>query len=156
MVNINVNGEEHSLDVDPAMPLLWALREELQLTGAKFGCGVGLCGACMVHLDGVPVRSCSTPLAEAANRRVTTIEGLDSAIGKTLQDAWVDENVAQCGYCQSGQIMSAAALVAANPQPSDKDIEAAMSGNLCRCGSYQRIKRAIHSAAKAHASGEKS
>ncbi|MDR2839293.1 MAG: (2Fe-2S)-binding protein [Azonexus sp.] len=154
MVKIEVNGEQRILDVDPAMPLLWVLREELQLTGTKFGCGVGLCGACMVHLDGVPARSCSTSLAEVANRRITTIEGLASKVGKRLQDAWVDENVAQCGYCQSGQIMTAAALMASNPNPSDQDIDAAMSGNICRCGTYQRIKRAIHAAAEAGASGE--
>jgi len=160
MVKIKVNGEERTLDVDPAMPLLWALREELQLTGTKFGCGIGVCGACTVHLDGVSVRSCSTPLSEVGNRHVTTIEGLNSKIGKRLQEAWVADNVAQCGYCQSGQLMAAAALMAKNPHPSDREIEAAMAGNLCRCGTYQRIKRAIRSASKAvhgtHAAGEKS
>lgn len=148
MVKIKVNGEERTLDVDPAMPLLWVLRDELVMTGTKFGCGVGACGACTVHLDGVPVRSCGLPVSSAVGKNVTTIEGLVGKIAKSLQAAWVSENVAQCGYCQSGQIMTAAALIASNPTPSDKDIEAAMSGHICRCGTYQRIKNAIRVTAK--------
>lgn len=160
MVKIKVNGEERALDVDPEMPLLWVLREELNMTGTKFSCGIGACGACTVHLDGVPVRSCSTPVSSAVGKNVTTIEGLVGKIAKSLQTAWTAENVAQCGYCQPGQIMTAAALIAANPKPTDAEIDAAMSGHICRCGTYQRIKNAIHSTSKllnaAHANGDKS
>lgn len=147
MLKITVNGEQRSVDVDPDMPLMWVLREELQLTGTKFGCGTGLCGACTVHIDGEPMRSCVTPVSAVKNKQVTTIEGMSGKIVESLQKNWVQENVPQCGYCQSGQIMSAASLLQSTPHPTDDDINAAMSGNLCRCGTYQRIKRAIHSAA---------
>ena len=143
-----VNGVEHTVDVPADTPLLWALRDSLGLTGTKFGCGRGLCGACTVHLDGQPVRSCSLPVSAAVDRSVTTIEGLSQAADHPVQRAWIAENVPQCGYCQSGQIMSAAALLTDKPQPSDADIDAAMSGNLCRCGTYVRIRRAIHRAAR--------
>jgi isoquinoline 1-oxidoreductase alpha subunit len=151
MVTITVNGEERQLDVDPAMPLLWAIRENLALPGTKFGCGIALCGVCTVHLDGRPVRSCVTPVSAAAGRRVTTIEGLAATTPGNglhpLQQAWIDEQVPQCGYCQSGQLMSAAALLAENPAPDDAAIDDAMSGVVCRCGMYGRIRRAIHRAA---------
>lgn len=147
MLKIKVNGETKSVDVDPDMPLLWVLREETHLTGTKFSCGTGLCGACTVHVDGVPMRSCVLPVSKVQNKNVTTIEGMTSPVVKALQEAWVAENAPQCGYCQSGQIMSAAALLEAKPKPSDGDIDDAMSGNLCRCGTYQRIRRAIHLAA---------
>lgn len=146
-MKIKVNGQERILDVDPAMPLLWVLREELGITGTKFGCGVGVCGACTVHVDGVPMRSCGLPVGNTVGKSITTIEGLVGSVAKSLQDAWVAEDVAQCGYCQSGQIMTAAALIASNPDPSEKEIETAMSGHICRCGTYQRIKTAIHTAA---------
>ena len=150
MLNITVNGKAASLDAEPDMPLLWALREDLQLTGTKFGCGMALCGACTVHLDGQPVRSCSTPLSAAAGKKVVTIEAIgNSKAGKAVQAAWVKHDVPQCGYCQSGQIMSATALLAAKPRPSDKDIDEAMSGNICRCGTYNQIKAAIKDAAVA-------
>lgn len=148
MLKVKVNGLDRELDVDPAMPLLWVLRDELQITGTKFGCGVGVCGACTVHVDGTPVRSCSFPVSQAVGKNVTTIEGLTGTIANSLQAAWVAEDVAQCGYCQAGQIMTAAALVASNPHPSDADIEAAMNGHICRCGTYQRIKTAIRSAVR--------
>jgi isoquinoline 1-oxidoreductase alpha subunit len=147
MISLMVNGEMRRVDVDPATPLLWVIRENLGLTGTKFGCGVGQCGACTVHLDGEPVRACLTPLAAASEKTVMTIEGL--AAGEALhpvQQAWIAEQVPQCGYCQSGQIMSAAALLRDNPQPDDAAIEAAMRGNICRCGMYARVKRAIHRA----------
>ena len=148
MLNFTVNGKAASVDAEPDMPLLWALREDLQLTGTKFGCGMALCGACTVHLDGQPVRSCSTPMSAAAGKKVITIEAIGaSKAGKAVQAAWVKHDVPQCGYCQSGQIMSATALLAAKPKPSDKDIDEAMSGNICRCGTYQRIRAAIHDAA---------
>ena len=148
MITLNVNGKAHELDISPDMPLLWALRDMLHLTGTKFGCGMALCGACTVHLDGQPIRSCVTPVAEVGNKKITTIE----AIGKTpagnkVQQAWLDLEVPQCGYCQSGQIMAAVALLKKNPNPSDRDIDAAMT-NLCRCGTYARIRTAIHAAAK--------
>ena len=147
MLTLDINGKPVELAADPQMPLLWALRDELGMTGTKYGCGMALCGACTVHLDGQPVRSCSTPLAAAEGHKVTTIEAqADARIGKAVQEAWVAENVAQCGYCQSGQVMSAAALLATTPQPSDAQIDAAMSGNLCRCGTYPRIRAAIHAA----------
>jgi len=146
-VKLTVNGEAHELDVAPDMPLLWALRDHLKLTGTKFGCGMALCGACTVHIDGAATRSCITPVAAVAGRSVTTIEGLGGAAGKAVQEAWVSLDVPQCGYCQSGQIMSAAALLAGNPHPSDADIDTAMSGNICRCATYVRIRAAIHQAA---------
>jgi isoquinoline 1-oxidoreductase subunit alpha len=148
MLNLTVNGRAASVDAEPDMPLLWALREDLQLTGTKFGCGMALCGACTVHLDGQPVRSCSTPMSAAAGKKVITIEAIGaSKAGKAVQAAWVKHDVPQCGYCQSGQIMSATALLTAKPKPSDKDIDEAMSGNICRCGTYNQIKAAIKDAA---------
>jgi isoquinoline 1-oxidoreductase subunit alpha len=145
---LDVNGRTQRVSVtDPSTPLLWVLRDSLGLTGSKFGCGFGICGACTVHLDGEAVRSCVLPVADADGRRITTIEGLSNDGSHPVQRAWVEENVPQCGYCQAGQIMSAAALLAANASPSDPEIDAAMKGNLCRCGTYQRIRRAIHRAA---------
>jgi isoquinoline 1-oxidoreductase subunit alpha len=147
-ITLRVNGSERKVDVSPDTPLLWVLRDTLQLTGTKFGCGAGLCGACTVHVDGEARRSCSTPVSQATGKNITTIEGLPSAGGlHPLQQAWIAEDVPQCGYCQVGQIMSAAALLAKTPQPSDDQITEAMSGNLCRCGTYDRIRRAIHRAA---------
>jgi isoquinoline 1-oxidoreductase alpha subunit len=147
-ITLRVNGSERKVDVSPDTPLLWVLRDTLQLTGTKFGCGAGLCGACTVHVDGEARRSCSTPVSQAAGKNITTIEGLSPASGlHPLQQAWIAEDVPQCGYCQVGQIMSAAALLAKTPQPSDDQITEAMSGNLCRCGTYDRIRRAIHRAA---------
>ena len=143
-IPIIVNGEEHTVDIDPDTPLLWVLRDTLGLTGTKYSCGIGMCGACTVHLDGEATRSCTMPVSEVAGRNVTTIEGLSPDGSHPLQHAWIAEGVSQCGYCQPGQIMTAAALLAKNPNPSDNDIDAAMSGNLCRCGTYQRIRRAIH------------
>jgi isoquinoline 1-oxidoreductase subunit alpha len=146
--SINVNGTLRSVDVDGDTPLLWVLRDVLGMTGTKFGCGLALCGACTVHVDGRPQRSCMTRIDSISTRVVTTIEAIDhTREGKVLQQAWVDLDVVQCGYCQSGQIMSAAALLTATPKPSDADIDAAMSGNVCRCGTYQRIRAAIHRAA---------
>ena len=147
-VDFSLNGRPASSSMDAQTPLLWALREDLGLRGTRFGCGKGLCGACTVHLDGAPVRSCSLPLAAVAGRAVTTIEGLAGEALHPVQQAWVEMNTPQCGYCQSGQIMSAAALLAANPRPSEADIDAAMSGNICRCGTYPRIRKAIHRAAE--------
>jgi isoquinoline 1-oxidoreductase alpha subunit len=144
---LTVNGREHTLDVVPDMPLLWALRDHLRLTGTKYGCGIAQCGACTVHLDGAPVRSCVTPVAAAAGRQVTTIEGLTGPVGTAVRDAWTAIDVPQCGYCQSGQIMSATGLLARNPKPTDADIDAAMNGNVCRCATYVRIRAAIHDAA---------
>ena len=151
-----VNGERQTVDVDPAKPLLWVLREQLALTGTKFGCGIAQCGACTVHIDGVAMRSCVTPVSDVDGRRVTTIEGLSSESGELhpLQQAWIDHQVPQCGYCQSGQLMSATALLANNPNPSDADIDAAMSGNICRCGMYGRIREAIKAAGVASAADE--
>ena len=146
-VTLTINGTSRELDVEPDMPLLWAIRDHLELSGTKFGCGMALCGACTVHIDGQPTRSCVTPVAAVAGKSITTIEGLASPAGKAVQQAWIALDVPQCGYCQSGQIMSAAALLGANPQPSDADIDAAMSGNICRCGTYVRIRAAIHLAA---------
>ena len=146
---ITVNGTAQTVDVDADTPLLWALRDVLGISGTKFGCGVALCGACTVHVDGVPVRSCVTPVSTVGEKAVTTIEAVgETPIGKALQQAWLDLDVVQCGYCQSGQIMSAAALLARTPQPTDDDIDQTMSGNVCRCGTYQRIRAAIHLAAK--------
>jgi len=147
MATLLINGKSRTLDVDPGTQLLWVIREHLQLTGTKFGCGVAQCGACTVHLDGQPVRSCQTTVAQAAGKKITTIEGLDPAGRHPVQLAWIAEQVPQCGYCQSGQIMSAAALLATNRKPTDQDIDRAMSGNICRCGTYQRIRRAIKRAA---------
>lgn len=148
MLKLSINQKDHQLNADPEMPLLWVLRDIVGLVGTKFGCGMGLCGACTVHLDGQPIRSCSTPVSEAIGKKITTIEGLSPDTSHPLQQAWIAENVPQCGYCQSGQLMSAAALLAENKRPTDADIEEAMSGNLCRCGTYQRIRLAIHRAAK--------
>jgi isoquinoline 1-oxidoreductase alpha subunit len=142
-----LNGQPAALDADPNMPLLWAIREVAALTGTKFGCGMALCGACTVHLDGKAVRSCVTPLSSVAGRNVTTIEGLATAPSKAVQAAWIKLQVPQCGYCQSGQIMSASALLERNPAPTDADIDSAMSGNICRCATYSRIRAAIHAAA---------
>jgi aerobic-type carbon monoxide dehydrogenase small subunit (CoxS/CutS family) len=148
MLKLNINGKDTAVDVDPDMPLLWVLRDTLGLTGTKFGCGMALCGACTAHLDGVPIRSCVTPVSAVGTRRVTTIEGLSGDRSHPVQRAWIELDVPQCGYCQSGQIMSAAALLERTPEPSDADIDAAMSGNICRCGTYQRIRAAIHRAAQ--------
>ena len=147
MIKLNVNGRDVSVDVEPAMPLLWVLRDTLGLTGTKYGCGAALCGACTVHLAGEPVRACVTPVSAVGERPVTTIEGLSRDRSHPVQKAWIELDVPQCGYCPSGQIMAAAALLKRNPQPSDADIDAFMSGNLCRCGTYQRIRAAIHRAA---------
>jgi isoquinoline 1-oxidoreductase alpha subunit len=146
---LTVNGRVHELaDLDPATPLLWVLRDHLGLVGTKYGCGQGLCGACTVHFNGAAMRSCVLPLAAAAGQKITTIEGLAADARLTpLQQAWCDEDVSQCGYCQAGQIMSATALLAKNPRPTDADIDGALAGNLCRCGTYQRIRRAVHAAA---------
>ena len=148
-ITITVNGQARLVDVDPDTPLLWALRDTLGLTGTKFGCGLSQCGACTVHLDGNPTRSCVTQVSAAVGKKVTTIEGLSPNASHALQVAWIAEQVPQCGYCQSGQLMTAAALLARKPKPTDADIDAAMSGNICRCGTYQRIRRAIHRAARA-------
>jgi len=147
MIKLNLNGKDAELDVEEDMPLLWVLRDTLGLTGTKFGCGMALCGACTVHLDGAAIRSCVTPVRAAAGKNVTTIEGLSPDSNHPVQRAWIELDVPQCGYCQSGQIMSAAALLAKTPQPSDEEIDAAMAGNICRCGTYQRIRAAIHRAA---------
>jgi aerobic-type carbon monoxide dehydrogenase small subunit (CoxS/CutS family) len=144
---LKVNGSERKVTVSPDTPLLWVLRDSLNLTGTKFGCGAGLCGACTVHLDGQAIRSCSTPVKQVAGKSITTIEGLSPDSRHPLQLAWIAEDVPQCGYCQSGQIMEAAALLARNPHPSEADVNTAMSGNLCRCGTYDRIRRAIQRAA---------
>jgi isoquinoline 1-oxidoreductase alpha subunit len=154
MIQFSVNGTTVSIDTGADMPLLWALREQLQLTGTKFGCGMALCGACTVHLDGKPVRSCTTPLSVAAGKKVTTIEGIgESRIGKAVQEAWISHDVPQCGYCQSGQIMSACALLTEHTRPTDADIDRAMSGNLCRCGTYNQIRAAIKDASVALVKG---
>jgi len=147
MISLTVNGKLYNVDVAPDMPLLWVIRDVIGLTGTKFGCGLSQCGACTVHLDGAAVRSCGTPASVAAGKKVTTIEGLSPNSSHALQIAWIAEQVPQCGYCQSGQIMSAAALLAKTPKPSDEQINTAMTGNICRCGTYQRIHRAIKRAA---------
>ncbi|WP_197341971.1 (2Fe-2S)-binding protein [Ralstonia solanacearum] len=148
MITLDINGKATHVDAAPDTPILWALRDTLQLTGTKYGCGMGLCGACTVHLDGQPIRSCSVPLSAAAGKTITTIEGVDRArVGKAVQDAWRRLDVVQCGYCQSGQIMSAVALLEHNRRPTDADIDAAMVGNICRCATYVRIRAAIHDAA---------
>jgi isoquinoline 1-oxidoreductase alpha subunit len=149
MTTLRINGQEHQVDVPDDMPLLWVLRDVVGLTGTKFGCGVALCGACTVHLDGRPIRSCITPVASAAGKAVTTIEAIgETPSGEKIQKAWLNVEVVQCGYCQSGQIMSAAALIESNPNPSDAEIDAAMSGNICRCGTYPRIRAAIKQASQ--------
>jgi len=153
MIKLKVNHEDHTVEVSPDIPLLWVLRESLGLTGTKFGCGMALCGACTVHLDGEAVRSCVTPVSRAAGKEVTTIEGLSPDLSHPLQRAWVAEDVPQCGYCQSGQIMAAAILLRENPRPTDAEIDDAMTGNICRCGTYQRIRRAIRLAAQMKAKG---
>jgi isoquinoline 1-oxidoreductase alpha subunit len=148
MITLDVNGKKYDIDVDPDMPLLWAIRDVIGLTGTKYGCGIAMCGACTVHVDGMATRSCSMPVSAAAGRRITTIENVGSTrTGQAVQTAWEKLDVVQCGYCQSGQIMSAAALLAEKPKPSDADIDAAMAGNVCRCGTYVRIRAAIKEAA---------
>lgn len=146
-ISFTINGKKQTVDVDPAMPLLWVIRDIIGYTGTKYGCGAGLCGACTVHIDGEATRSCVTPVEMVANKTVTTIEGLSPNHSHPLQLAWIEEDVPQCGYCQSGQIMSAAALLAEKPKPTDADIDAMMGGHICRCGTYNRIRRAIHRAA---------
>ena len=149
MMKLNINGRIHPVDIDAETPLLWALRDVLDMTGTKFGCGMALCGACTVHIDGVATRSCITPVSAVSDKKITTIEGVGaSKVGKAVQSAWRAHDVPQCGYCQSGQIMSATSLLAQNTAPTDADIDTAMSGNICRCGTYTRIRAAIHDAAK--------
>lgn len=149
MITLTINGQSHEVDVPGNMPLLWTLRDVVKLTGTKFGCGIAQCGACTVQLDGYPIRSCVTPVSAAQGRQITTIEAMaDDAVGSRVQQAWLDLGVAQCGYCQGGQIMSATALLKQTPDPSDEEIVLAMGGNLCRCGTYQRIREAIHLAAE--------
>ncbi|WP_020529112.1 (2Fe-2S)-binding protein [Flexithrix dorotheae] len=143
--NLNINGEQHQVDVDPDMPMLWVLRDSLNLVGTKYGCGIAQCGACTIHLGDVAMRSCMLPVSQVGNQAITTIEGLSEKGDHPVQQAWLEHDVAQCGYCQSGQIMNAAALLKSNPKPSDPEIEAAMNGNICRCGTYVRIKEAIKS-----------
>ena len=148
MLKLTVNGKPANFDGDPDTPILWVLRDHLDVTSPKFGCGMALCGACTIHLDGVPIRSCSTPASAAVGKKITTIEGLPVKVGKALQDAWIAEEVPQCGYCQTGQMMSAAALITKNASPSEADIVNAMDGNVCRCGTYHRIQKAIVRAGK--------
>ncbi len=156
MISLDVNGKKYEVDVAPDTPLLWVLRETIGLTGTKYGCGMALCGACTVHVDGEAIRSCVTPLSSVDGRRITTIEGIGKTKeGKAIQDAWIADDVPQCGYCQSGQIMEAVALLKRNSKPNDADIDGAMSGILCRCGTYHRIRRAIHRAARMAKGGEK-
>jgi len=147
MLKLKINGKEHSVDVSHDTPLLWVIRETFGLTGTKFGCGMAQCGACTVHLDGEAIRSCVTPVSRAASKEVTTIEGLPPDVGEPLRQAWIAVDVPQCGYCQSGQIMAAAELLRETPRPTDEDIDEAMSGNICRCGTYHRVRKAIHLAA---------
>ena len=149
MISLNINGDTHTLDIDPSTPLLWVIRDAIGLTGTKFGCGIAQCGACTVHLNGTPIRSCVTPVQAAVNQEITTIEGIGRDLPglHPVQQAWIDEQVPQCGYCQSGQIMSVAALLENNPSPDDADIDQAMAGNICRCGTYPRIRRGIKRAA---------
>jgi len=153
MISLHINGKKIDVDADPETPLLWVLRDQVGLTGTKYGCGMGLCGACTVHLDGKAARSCQTPVTDAASKEVTTIEGLGEA--HPVVKAWIEADVPQCGYCQSGQIMEAAAFLKENPHPSDEEIDQAMSGNLCRCGTYPRIRKAIHLAASDSGEGDK-
>jgi len=148
MVALTINKTQHDIDVDPDMPLLWAIRDHVNLTGTKFGCGAGLCGACTVLINGEPTRSCQTQVSDVAGKEITTIEGLDGRVARAVQTAWQRLDVVQCGYCQSGQIMSAVGLLAQNPRPSDSDIDSAMDGNVCRCATYVRIRAAIHAAAR--------
>ena len=148
MIKLTVNNKSYEVDASPDMPLLWAIRDMVGLTGTKFGCGMAQCGACTVHVDGTPVRSCSFPVAAAAGKKITTIEGLSEKVGLAVQSAWIELQVPQCGYCQSGQIMSATALLKSKPNPTDADIDTAMQGNLCRCGTYQRVRTAIHRASE--------
>jgi isoquinoline 1-oxidoreductase alpha subunit len=148
MVTLHINGRDRQVDADPSTPVLWALRDHLGMSGTKFGCGAALCGACTIHLDGAPARACATPISAAAGHKITTIEAMEAdKVGKAVQDAWVKHDVPQCGYCQSGQVMSAVALLRTKRHPSDADIDQAMSGNICRCGTYQRIRAAIKDAA---------
>lgn len=146
MIKLTINNQPQTLDVDPDMPLLWAIRDVVGLTGTKFGCGIAQCGACTVHLDGAPIRSCSVPVSAVAGQKITTIEGLSKNADHPVQKAWIEHQVPQCGYCQSGQIMSAVALLKQIPKPTDADIDTAMQGNICRCGTYVRIRQAIHTA----------
>ena len=148
MITVNINGTDREVDADPDMPLLWAIRDVLAMTGTKFGCGLAQCGACTVHLDGQPIRSCQTALGDVGAAKITTIEGVSGKVAQTVQAVWAEMDVPQCGYCQSGQIMSAVALLNDNKSPADGDIDAAMSGNLCRCATYARIRGAIHEAAR--------
>ena len=149
MITLTINGTPQPIDADPDMPLLWAIRDHLNLTGTKYGCGIAQCGACTVHLDGLPIRSCQTRIGDVGEGKITTIEGLSGQVAEAVQAAWRKLDVVQCGYCQSGQIMSAIGLLSENRAPSDADIDSAMDGNICRCGTYQRIRAAIHEAAKA-------
>ncbi|MCU0424131.1 MAG: (2Fe-2S)-binding protein [Candidatus Kapabacteria bacterium] len=153
--SLTINTKPTTVDVEPDTPLLWVLRDELGMTGTKYGCGIAQCGACTVHLNGAPVRSCSLPVSAAVGQKITTIEGLSPDRSHALQQAWIAEQVPQCGYCQSGQLMSAAALLAANPSPTDEEIDTAMQGNICRCGTYVRIRKAIHRAAAMKPSGSR-
>jgi len=155
MINLKVNGKAYQVDVDPSTPILWVIRDHIGLTGTKFGCGVAQCGACTVHLNGNGIRSCITPVSGAEGKELVTIEGLDPKLSKPLQQAWIQEDVPQCGYCQSGQIMAAAILIRDKVNPTDGDIDGAMTGNICRCGTYQRIRKAIHVAADLKKSGVK-
>jgi len=155
-VTFTLNGKSQTVEVDPQMPLLWVLRDTLNLTGTKFGCGMALCGACTVHINGEATRSCITPISAVAGKKITTIEGLSADGSHSVQQAWMEEDVPQCGYCQSGQIMSAVALLSKKPKPTDADIDNFMSGNICRCGTYQRIRKAIHRAADLQAGKGKS
>lgn len=156
MTQLQINGQAKDIDVPGETPLLWTLRDELGMTGTKFGCGMALCGACTVHMDGAPIRSCVTPLSAVAGHSITTIEGVETdAVGRAVQQAWIEQNVAQCGYCQAGQIMTAVSLLKVSAQPTDQDIEDAMSGNICRCGTYPRIRAAIQQAARLLAQGGK-
>ncbi len=156
MITIHLNGQDREVDAPDDMPLLWAIRDVLGFTGTKYGCGMGLCGACTMHMDGVPVRSCVTPISAAVGKKITTIEALGKDdIGKVVQEAWVKVGVPQCGYCQCGQVMTATALLARNPSPDDQEIESSMSGNICRCGTYNRIKTAIHMASASLKGGAK-
>lgn len=147
-IKLNINGHDYSLDADEDMPLLWAIRDLNGLTGTKYGCGLAQCGACTVHVDGVPTRSCQLRVSDAQGTRITTIEGINGKVAETVQQVWADLDVPQCGYCQSGQVMAAVALLSENPKPTDADIDSAMAGNLCRCATYQRIRAGIHEAAK--------
>jgi len=156
MISLDVNGKKYDMEVSPDVPLLWVIREHLGFTGTKYGCGISVCGACTVHVNGEAIRSCITPVSSVVGKKIVTIEGIGmTRVGKAIQDAWVADDVPQCGYCQSGQIMSAVALLGKNPKPSDADIDDAMSGILCRCGTYQRIRRAIHRAGRMMAQGGK-